>query len=80
MKIESDNEFIYLFFERGDHKNDGEIRKRVISKLKARFSTEEMVYESEPKLWKFNYDQETIDKLKEIVNEETRISNSQVRF
>lgn len=78
MKIESDNEFIYLVFEREDHKNDGEIRKRVIAKLKARFSTEEMVYDSEDKLWKFNYDQETIDKLRGIVNEEARISNPEV--
>lgn len=78
MKIESDSEFIYLFFEREDHKSDGEIRKRVIAKLKAKFSNEEMLYDSENKLWKFNYDQETIDKLRGIVNEETRISNPEV--
>ena len=75
MKIESDSEFICLFFERGDHKNDGEIRKRVIAKLKAKFSNEEMLYDSVERLWKFNYDQETIDKLRGILNEEARISN-----
>lgn len=75
MKIESDNEFICLYFERADHRNNGEIRKRVIAKLKAKFSNEEMLYDSENKLWKFNYDQETIDKLRGIVNEEARISN-----
>lgn len=73
MKIEHDDNYIYLHFERFEHANNGKIRKEILTRLREFFGTpsdpeaeEVMHFDRHKKAWKLDLTEENIDKLKEM--------------